>query len=99
MTVSYTQLLSAKLLGTAEPEAGRSSADQTHHCHSNPDEHRDAAAVSYTHLDETKRILSALELRVRNMMNFYSSNIFSGYASWAVSYTHLDVYKRQALNI
>ncbi len=33
-------------------------------------------------VDETKRILSDLELRVRNMMNFYSSNIFSGYASW-----------------
>ena len=33
-------------------------------------------------VDETKKILSDLELRVRNMMNFYSSNIFSGYASW-----------------
>ncbi|QUO32821.1 hypothetical protein KFE17_03450 [Faecalicatena sp. Marseille-Q4148] len=33
-------------------------------------------------IDETKRILSDLELRVRNIMNFYSSNIFSGYSSW-----------------
>lgn len=33
-------------------------------------------------IEESKKILSDLELRVRNMMNFYSSNIFSEYASW-----------------
>ena len=36
-------------------------------------------------VDETKRILSDLELRVRNMMNFYSSNIFSGYIDKSAS--------------
>ena len=43
---------------------------------------------------ETKRILSDLELRVRNMMNFYSSNIFSGYASWEHIEYMLDAIKK-----
>lgn len=33
-------------------------------------------------INNTKVILSDLEVRVRNMMNFYSSNIFNGYSSW-----------------
>ena len=45
-------------------------------------------------VDETKRILSDLELRVRNMMNFYSSNIFSGYASWEHIGYMLDAIKK-----
>ena len=45
-------------------------------------------------IDETKRILSDLELRVRNMMNFYSSNIFSGYASWEHIEYMLDAIKK-----
>lgn len=45
-------------------------------------------------VDETKRILSDLELRVRNMMNFYSSNIFSGYASWEHIEYMLDAIKK-----
>jgi len=35
-----------------------------------------------------------LELRVRNMMNFYSSNIFSGYASWEHIGYMLDAIKK-----
>lgn len=45
-------------------------------------------------IDETKRILSDLELRIRNMMNFYSSNIFSGYASWEHIEYMLDAIKK-----
>ena len=45
-------------------------------------------------VDETKRILSDLELRIRNMMNFYSSNIFSGYASWEHIGYMLDAIKK-----
>ncbi len=45
-------------------------------------------------VDEAKRILSDLELRVRNMMNFYSSNIFSGYASWEHIEYMLDAIKK-----
>ena len=33
-------------------------------------------------VEETKKILSDLEVRIRAMMNFYSSNIYSEYASW-----------------
>lgn len=35
-----------------------------------------------------------MELRVRNMMNFYSSNIFSGYASWEHIGYMLDAIKK-----
>lgn len=32
--------------------------------------------------EETKKVLGELEKRMRKMMNFYSTNVFSDYASW-----------------